>query len=218
MSFKNSRFAGGVVPRIPVAQGREGIREAHANFCAQQTLVVTYCLARGVEFLCSYLGAACASAKQFEGDFRPDVKAVVVSVDFLEPSTDREGFGRRRACATAPFADSNRLALRGERWIVAKARATKSASVNPWSGSTKRFITGTLVVCARRGTEHARSASTENKMGKSNCIFALTLPHIAVESRASLPAWSSPRDGEVPGSAHREVPISRDTSQSGRSV
>src|SRR5258708_35611195 len=72
----------------------------------------------GDEFLVSSGVEVRASDRKIEGYFRPDVKAVVISVDFLEPSHGQRGICAETRLRHCSFRGLNRLALRGERRIV----------------------------------------------------------------------------------------------------
>jgi len=117
-------------------------------------------LARGAEFLCSYLGAACASPEQFGGGLPPDVKAVVISSTSLSPPTDREGFARD-ALAPLLLSRLNRFGVaRREMGLFAKARAPNPLLSIHGQDRRNDSSPERLRFAARRGTEHARSAST----------------------------------------------------------
>src|SRR5258708_12643446 len=72
----------------------------------------------GDEFLVSSGVEVRASDRKIEGYFRPDVKADVISVDYLDPSHGQRGICAETRLRHCSFRGLNRLALRGERWIV----------------------------------------------------------------------------------------------------
>ena len=175
MSLRNSRFAVRSCSTNSTlrAAARVSAKRMRTSPASNRSLV-GYGLARAVEFLFSYFGAARAPAKEFERNLRADAETVVISVDFLESAHGKRRIraeSRLRDCA---FRGVDRLTFRGERRDCSRERVrpTRIRSIRSVDRG-KRFVGGEFVVCARSGTEHARSASSAISNRGNRIVFCM---------------------------------------------
>jgi len=175
--FRNSRFARRSCSTNSRLRGPRVSAKRMRTSAAQQTLVALTVSRVELSFCVATSVRRARLPNSSRGLPAPMLRRLSSpSTSLSPPRTERDWGGD--ALAPLPLRGLNPLALRGERWIVRNGRATKSASVQSWSGSTNDHHRNACGFCAVGAPNTLEAQATEEqKVGKSNCICINATSH-----------------------------------------